>query len=108
MRHHTPNVDSAGPFRMVNGAADSFLKSLKICGFEAAADDWLNKLNRKFDRSGQALRNYANSITPDRSHYDITLMYLLFVRVLRLADQRSGRYWQQYRHSIALSEQKEK
>ena len=108
MRHHTPNVDSAGPFCMVDRAADSFLKALEICGFESAANNWLKILNRKFDRNGQALGNYATAITPDRSHYDVTLMYHLFVRVLRLADQRSGRYWHQYRNSTALSEQKEK
>ena len=97
MRHHTPDVDSAGAFRLAPGSRASLERALQVFGFEQDAGRWLDALLPAFERGSDALGVYAGKITPNYSHYDTALMYLLFVRVLRLADQRSGGYWRHYR-----------
>lgn len=103
MRHHTPDVDSAGTFRLASGSNASLIRALNVLGFEPEAARWAGMLPSGFDRGSQALRHYAQQITPTRSRYDAALMYFLFVRTLRLADQRSGFYWRQYRATNLVS-----
>ncbi len=100
MRHHTPNVSDAGLFEMAPGVQRSFKQALGVCGFGEQAEEWVQYLNVNFKRSGYELAEAVELTTPNRNDYRAALMFSLFVRVLRLADQRSGKYWRQYRETI--------
>lgn len=99
MRHHTPDVtmDSVGAFRLTSGAAPSLVRSLRIFEFEQDAAHWAESVTAEFQHGSGALCNATKEITPSYSSYDTALMYFVFVRALRLADQRSGSYWKAYR-----------
>ncbi len=100
MRHHTPDAESCGPFRMVDGGPDAAQQALELCGFEANAGPMAGQLQREFRHSGTDLEDALDMLMPHRTEYLPALMYLLFVRVLRLADQRSGYYWQKYKDDV--------
>ncbi len=103
MRHHTPDVKDAGAFRLTPGSEASFRRALEIFGFGDEAERWFEALCASFARGSSALSKYAERIAPSRSSYNAALMYFVFVRTLRLADQRSGNYWRQYRTSNLVS-----
>lgn len=109
MRHHTPSVDmgSVGAFRLAPGTAPSLAHALRLFGFEQDAARWAGSLTAEFERGSGALGNAIKEITPSYSSYDAALMYFVFVRALRLADQRSGSYWKEYRDTN-LVEDREK
>ncbi|MCC6800490.1 MAG: CRISPR-associated helicase Cas3' [Anaerolineae bacterium] len=99
MRHHTPDVDNAGPFRLSPGSGPALTHALSLFEFEQEAARWAGSVTAGFERGSGALRNAVEGITPSYSSYDAALMYFVFVRALRLADQRSGGYWKDYRHT---------
>jgi hypothetical protein len=91
MHHHSPDAAVSHSFAMVDYADEAVIESLVRCGFgEEEARMWLRELNRSFELSSQRLTGLANSVAPDQREWRTMLFYLLFVRVLRLADQRSS------------------
>ncbi len=100
MRHHTPNVVGCGTFALAPDAEETVRLSLMECDFEAEAAPWTGKIRTQFNRSGKYteydLEYAAEDVTPDKVDFAAAFMYYLFVRVLRLADQRSGVYWRRY------------
>lgn len=107
MRHHTPDVNAAGEFQMTPGSDEALHRALSACGFENEAPRWIRQVTPVFSRGSGVLGNYAQQITPSYNSYDAALMYFLFVRTLRLADQRSGGYWRQYRDESVLARREE-
>lgn len=96
MRHHTPDAGPAcSPFTLSPGCAESFSIAMERCGF--AADDWSTWLNATFKTASEDIDHAVEDLKPNKQQFELTLMYALFVRVLRLADQRSGYYWAKYK-----------
>jgi CRISPR-associated endonuclease/helicase Cas3 len=102
MRHHSPDVEDAGTFKLARGVGNSVYEALRICHFETHAGKWVELLKTDFRRNGYELTEAAQRIAPERNDYRAALMYFLFVRVLRLADQRAGKYWKRYRDTDRL------
>ncbi len=96
MRHHTPDAQECGTFQMIPGAETALAQSLMVCGFEAEAERWVGTIKPQFREAGKKLARCVRETQPAYSSYMVGLMYYLFVRVLRLADQRSGNYWRRY------------
>lgn len=98
MRHHTPNAGpDCGAFTLSPGTNPSFVLAMQRCGF--VADDWSTWINPQFRRGSEEIDYAVEEITSRKHDYRAALMYAVFVRTLRLADQRSGRYWQKYQES---------
>jgi hypothetical protein len=97
MRHHTPDAQTCGEFRMIPNAQAALAQSLAVCGFETEAERWVQQIQPQFKENGKKLTRSVQETQPTYSQYMTALMYYLFVRVLRLADQRSGDYWRRYR-----------
>lgn len=97
MRHHTPNADDCGAFALCEGSRDAIALALTVCDFEAEAHDWSQRVTDGFRCADGELSDAVYTTTPNLSRFDPALMYFLFVRVLRLADQRSGYYWRNSR-----------
>lgn len=97
MRHHTPTAEKCGAFAMVEEGQAALERALAECGFDAEAPDWALQAQTEFSRSGYELDDAIDTVTPFLNSYDPGLLYFVFVRCLRLADQRSGRYWQSYK-----------
>lgn len=51
-------------------------------------------------RSPGELKKAAGQVRPAYHAYTLPLLYYVFVRILRLADQRSGHWWQRYLYTI--------
>jgi len=96
MRHHTPDADECGAFELAAGGDEAIRKALAICGFDSEAQEWAGAVRAQFARSSYALADALDLLMPHANQYLPTLLYLLFVRILRLADQRSGRYLRPY------------
>lgn len=95
MTHHTPKVTGeCSPFRITPNWEITFAKSLDIWEFDA--EDYAELLQTEFDGTGGDIDDALEDITPTYESYRTTFLYLIFVRILRLADQRSGDYWQRY------------
>jgi len=96
--HHTPDAGRCTTgFTLADGAQSSFIKAAHTFSFtedEAAA--WFAALKPQFKRSSIGLHDCIDKANPDTQDYYTALMYFLFVRILRLADQRSGRYFKKY------------
>jgi CRISPR-associated endonuclease/helicase Cas3 len=98
MRHHTPDAGpDCSPFSMNAATLESFSLAMARCGFVAA--DWSPWLRVKFRYAGEDVEDAVDVIKPSKQDYRAALLYTVFVRALRLADQRSGRYWDKYRES---------
>lgn len=91
-RHHTPTASTAGAFQMADNTGAALLDSLRTCGFQEQADDWLPLIQREFQQHSPWIQGALQEISMTRGNYNKALMYLLFVRILRLADQRSSTY----------------
>jgi CRISPR-associated endonuclease/helicase Cas3 len=96
MHHHTPTASECGQFDMVAEGSEAIMSALEACGFAGEADQWANQIRRQFLQNGKRIQEAAQEIQPTPRAYEKNLMYALFVRVLRLADQRSGDYWRKY------------
>ena len=83
-RHHSAKADSYVPFEFHKEAKRAFEEALEEVGLSPNyAQDILWKVPQK-------VRLNRNWIVPfDRDHVETILLYFLFARVLRLADQRS-------------------
>lgn len=92
-RHHTPDAYECGAFDMGNDphTRDALVQALVACGFEAEAEDWCAKVKGSFPRSSTKLAKQINKTIPSEHEHPNyrTLAYYLFVRILRLADQRA-------------------
>ncbi|NUQ05478.1 MAG: CRISPR-associated helicase Cas3' [Anaerolineae bacterium] len=92
MRHHTPDAGRCDDFRMIENAQPALIESLRVCGFSAEAERYAGMIDRKFDTSSPNLSKVAQWLEVASLGLDWKpiFFYLLFVRILRLADQRSG------------------
>lgn len=90
--HHTPTANTCGGFEMTEGGYEALVDSLHVCGFEAEAVNWATKVQADFDESDMDVEDAWGEVAPRRNRYTPALMYYLFVRILRLADQRSFDY----------------
>lgn len=97
MHHHTPDADQCGSFTICKDGREAIQRSLIVCGFDADAQSLASAVTVNFERNSDDLAGLISIILPTAQSYRATQMYALFVRTLRLADQRSGYYWQQYR-----------
>ncbi|NDJ55189.1 MAG: hypothetical protein GYB68_19125, partial [Chloroflexi bacterium] len=103
-RHHTPSATDCAGFEMVAQGPHALEEALHVCGFKDNAATWAGSVAPTFRRSSRQLRKLIQIAEPDPRAYQalgntltpINLIYLLFVRILRLGDQRSGRYWRHY------------
>ena len=93
MHHHTPTADSCGAFQMIDNADAALRDVFTRYGFTEEADQWISLIRRSFRESSGTIKKFAfEDVMPFPSSWKATLMYFLFVRILRLADQRSGEY----------------
>lgn len=92
--HHTPSAGEVyDPFIMVDSGPSAIAQALIRCGFDADdAATWGEQVQREFKRTSRRLNHSIKQIPPQRSNYSRAFMYYLFVRILRLADQRSSSY----------------
>ncbi len=95
IHHHSPEVDGecSSFFEIANHWEETFARSLQVFGFELSDI----KLKKQFKEIGEDVKYAIADIKPQFNNYSATLFYLLFVRILRLADQRSNAYWRRYR-----------
>ena len=93
MHHHTPNADLCGEFKL-DRMMDAALRDVFIeYKFADEADRWLPLFKREFQKNGAILKVYIKDVLPDyQEGWRATFMYFLFVRILRLADQRASKY----------------
>jgi CRISPR-associated endonuclease/helicase Cas3 len=96
MRHHTPDADKGEKFKLAANAQAALVQVLTDYGFAEDADRWSQMVNPAFTYTSAAVMKSPSTIQAKRSSWQSALFYLLFVRVLRLADQRSGEYWHRY------------
>ncbi|MBN8593102.1 MAG: CRISPR-associated helicase Cas3' [Anaerolineae bacterium] len=96
MRHHTPEADQCGAFQLAAGAETAITEVLRQFGFEAEADYWSQMVKRQFKQSGKSVQRSSGDVAARYSGWNAALLHYLFIRVLRLADQRSGEYWHRY------------
>lgn len=97
MRHHTPGAERCDAFELIPNGVIEVINGLRECGFsDDETERWSALLQTNFDYSSPRLAKLARRVEPDRQDWDTGLMYLLFVRVLRLADQRSGDFLRRY------------
>lgn len=92
--HHTPSADSIrDQFVLVRNGRQAIIEGLAACGFDPAEAEHLGSLaNDNFRLPAKILRNGISTTLPQYSNFFSGFMYLLFVRLLRLADQRSSEY----------------
>lgn len=90
MRHHTPDAEACNEFHVVDNASPALVETLQVCGFADQADVWSQHVVARFPQSSSKLKRIASVVIPSRNSWKSMLLYLLFVRLLRLADQRSG------------------
>jgi len=90
MHHHTPDADESGSFSVIPHADRSVIEALTLCGFEEDAETWMGLLQRRFEISSARLHKALTYLRTTDTDPARMFLYLLFVRILRLADQRSG------------------
>ncbi len=96
MHHHTPDAKESTKFEAVPTAPMAIEKALVACGFSLQeAKEWVAQIELSGKKDN--LERHVKYIAPSRDKYQQFWMYALFVRILRLADQRSGTYWQRYK-----------
>ncbi|MCS6837189.1 MAG: CRISPR-associated helicase Cas3' [Anaerolineae bacterium] len=91
MHHHAPDADSCGSFQAIDRAADYVDEALRVCGFSEAERCTLPSIQASFSRSS-IVGKWARDIQPMRGNYAAVLFYYVFVRTLRLCDQRSSNF----------------
>ncbi|MBN1310263.1 MAG: CRISPR-associated helicase Cas3' [Anaerolineae bacterium] len=97
MRHHTPDAKDCGEFHLIPGAYPTIHRAMRLCQLDGMQ---AYLVQESFKRSGCDVTDAADSIKPSRNEFSLALVYLLFARILRLADQRSGRYLARYDQDI--------
>jgi hypothetical protein len=90
MRHHTPDAHESGAFRLIPEGVRAIADGLRVCGFAAEADALAGSISASFEHSSSLLAKCIEHVQPTRQTYHPMLLYALFVRILRLADQRSS------------------
>lgn len=96
MRHHSPGASEIrDEFKLDPSpyVRESLAIALSECGFEKEAETWVTQIKPSFRTIEDAdVLNTPEIIEPTQYEYGAALMYYLFVRILRLADQRSSHY----------------
>ena len=105
MRHHTPGADDCWAFALVEGGRAAVGRALAACDLDDPGGAWQSLVKDQFRRSSLDLKDALDVIQPTRMRpaYSRWLLYLLMVRILRLADQRSGRYWRRDQEMVLQS-----
>jgi CRISPR-associated endonuclease/helicase Cas3 len=100
MHHHTPSADKCDEFHLISDGKNAIAQALRECGFgNDEIQDWLHDslLQSKFSLHGRAVSSAQNDLSPSTvDNPKEVMLYYLFVRMLRLADQRSLDIWQYY------------
>lgn len=96
MHHHTPSACECGMFEMIAEGRAAIHKALDVCGFREGVEQMTEGVKAQFSQNGRRIADAAKQIQPSEFAYNKNFVYALFVRVLRLADQRSGDYWRKY------------
>ncbi|MDZ4670741.1 MAG: CRISPR-associated helicase Cas3' [Phototrophicales bacterium] len=98
MHHHTPSADTCADFNLIADGKNAIAQALRECQFtDAEIDTWLPLLQPNFLLHGRAVNSAQNDLSPSTVQDPKEVMlYYLFVRMLRLADQRSLDIWQYY------------
>jgi hypothetical protein len=93
MHHHTTTADHCGSFQAVSHAEPTVRATLSACGFTGDEQEQIYKaLKMDFSRGQSATPELVKRSKPSRGGSEITWFYYVFVRVLRLCDQRSSHY----------------
>lgn len=87
--HHTPDARESGAFEIVQGWNVAVEAALMICKIDAETTTWMSLISQRFKRTSDDLADSLQRMKPHRDTFKPFLLYLLFVRILRLADQRS-------------------
>ena len=90
MRHHTPTAESCKEFDMVDEGYEAIARALQEVGFHEDSQRFAESIKPRFDKSGVALSDAIKELLPNKTNYFKYLLYLVMVRILRLADQRSA------------------
>jgi CRISPR-associated endonuclease/helicase Cas3 len=96
MRHHTPDADHCEEFHLSDGTMAAVTEVLRRYGFADDAERWSQMLKQQFNESGKSVQISPRIVEASYENWRTALLYYLFVRVLRLADQRAGEYWHRY------------
>jgi len=95
--HHTPTAESCKAFQMVENGKSAIAEALVACGFDNDdTNEWAEQVHLEFLRHSRRLTVALDKSKPSRADYRIALLYYVFVRILRLADQRSFDYVSAY------------
>jgi CRISPR-associated endonuclease/helicase Cas3 len=105
MRHHTPDATGCGAFEMDDAGLYTLNLALQICDAGDETDHLVHLIQPSYKSSGWELDETDKAITPSYQNYRLSLMYLLFVRILRLADQRSGQYLSDQKYADQIRQQ---
>lgn len=98
--HHTPEVEGrCSSFAIADNWEATFTRALGAFDFDPEV--YRPLVRTQFREAGEDVEYAIEDIRPQAHAYDAALFYLLFVRILRLADQRAGHYWRQYRGAYA-------
>lgn len=93
MHHHTTTADHCGPFEAIPQSELAIRAALTACEFTGDEQDQVYvALNLKFQRGKVATPELVKRGKPDRTSSEIAWFYYVFVRTLRLCDQRSSHY----------------
>lgn len=98
MHHHTPTADTCGEFNLSHNGIEAIAQALRECEFtEAEIEQWLPLLQVNFQLHGRAVSQAQADLSPTvPDNPKEVMLYYLFVRILRLADQRSIEVWHHY------------
>lgn len=97
MRHHTPDAKDCNEFNLVSEAYPALQRAMQLCRLNGT---WAYLVQTSFKSNGCDVADAAASIKPGRNEFSLALVYLLFARILRLADQRAGKYLSRYEDDI--------
>jgi CRISPR-associated endonuclease/helicase Cas3 len=90
MHHHTTTAESCGAFAAIADAAAPICAALRACGFDAP-EALFAQLKLKFERGQRATPELVKRGKANENS-TIAWFYYVFVRTLRLCDQRSSHY----------------
>ena len=101
MCHHTPDAHQSGRFEMADHGLTGIEMALAVCQLDVDPSD----VRMTFRRQSSTTQDAVKDTEPHfkRHQYLPALLYLLFVRILRLADQRSG--YSLYRYEDELGKE---
>ena len=100
MHHHTPTASEAGEFTLIPNGKQAIAIALHECDFsDEDTLAYLDLLQPQFRLHGRDVNQAQNDLSPNVTYTTNpkeVMLYYLFVRILRLADQRSIEVWHHY------------